>query len=308
MITGVRTASSAGVASSRSAALVQMSMTLPYSGLSMPSMIRRSRNWRRTSSTTVPAVRPTARIANELKRKAIEPPMSRPMNVIGLATLIWVRTSLKSSEPTLPMPSSLPMRLDVGGEQRDGRDDRRADGEALGDGLRGVADGVEAHHDPLGLAVELARHLRDARRVVGDGAEGVLRDDDSGRGQHAHTGERDQVERELQVAVPEHDSDADGRRDGDDRPDRRLEPGADAREDRRGRPGAGRGGDLLDRLRLGRGVVLRQPAHDLREDEPRHHCTEDTPAGVEAVVADVEQRDETRADDREDARRSGSRG
>ena len=49
-----------------------------------------SRNWRRTSWTTVPAVRPTARMARDEKRKAIEPPMSRPMKVFGSARLIWV--------------------------------------------------------------------------------------------------------------------------------------------------------------------------------------------------------------------------
>ena len=50
MITGVSTAKRAGVVSSRSEAAVQMSMTLPYSGVSEPSMIPGcSRNWRLTS-------------------------------------------------------------------------------------------------------------------------------------------------------------------------------------------------------------------------------------------------------------------
>ena len=109
MMIGVSTASSAGVVSSRSAAVVQMSITLPWSGWSIPSMIFFSRNWRRTSSTTVPAVRPTARMARAEKRNAIEPPTSRPMNVSGLATLIAVRGSWKSAEPTLSIPSSVPI-------------------------------------------------------------------------------------------------------------------------------------------------------------------------------------------------------
>ena len=50
-----------------------------------------SRNWRRTSCTTVPAVRLTARMASDENRKATEPPMSRPMKVLGSATLIWTR-------------------------------------------------------------------------------------------------------------------------------------------------------------------------------------------------------------------------
>ena len=58
--------------------------------------------------------------------------------------------------------------LDEAGEQGDSGDDRRTDREALGDGLGRVTDGVEADHDPLGLAVELARHLGDAGRVVAD--------------------------------------------------------------------------------------------------------------------------------------------
>ena len=53
-----------------------------------------SRNWRRTSWTTVPAERPTARMASEENKKATEPPMSRPTKTVGLATLIgmvWKR-------------------------------------------------------------------------------------------------------------------------------------------------------------------------------------------------------------------------
>ncbi len=64
---------------------VQMSMTRPYSGFSVQSMIPGcSRNWRRTSWTTVPAERPTARMARREKRNATEPPMSRPMKIVGL--------------------------------------------------------------------------------------------------------------------------------------------------------------------------------------------------------------------------------
>ena len=58
-----------------------------------------SRNWRRTSWTTVPADRPTARMASEENKKATEPPISRPMKVVGSATLIWVATWLNSCEP-----------------------------------------------------------------------------------------------------------------------------------------------------------------------------------------------------------------
>src|SRR5947209_6089256 len=68
-----------------------------------------SRNWRRTSCTTVPAERPTARMARAENMKAIDPPISRPMNVLGSATLIWVAMSWNRAEPVLPALSSLPM-------------------------------------------------------------------------------------------------------------------------------------------------------------------------------------------------------
>ena len=90
-------------------------------------------------------------------------------------------------------------------------------------------------------------HLGDAGGVVGDRAEGVLRDDDAGGGEHAHAGEGHQVEGELDVAVAQPDADAERRGDGDDRVDARLEAGADAREHDRGRAGAGRLGDLAHR-------------------------------------------------------------
>ena len=47
-----------------------------------------SRNWRRTSSTTMPAVRPTARMASDENKNATVPPRIRPMNTLGSATLI----------------------------------------------------------------------------------------------------------------------------------------------------------------------------------------------------------------------------
>ena len=165
------------------------------------------------------------------------------------------RASVRTREAELA-----PGGLDERGEQRDGRDDRGADGEALGDGLGGVAHRVEAHHDPLGLALELARHLGDAGRVVGDGAEGVLGDDDTGGGQHAHAGEGHQVEGELDVAVAHPDRDTERDADGEDGVDARLEAGADAGEHHGGRAGARRLGDLTDRCGLGGGEVLGEAA------------------------------------------------
>ncbi len=134
--------------------------------------------------------------------------------------------------------------LDEAGEQRHRGDDRGADGEALGDGLGGVAHRVEADHDPLGLAVELARHLGDAGGVVGHRAERVLGHDDAGGGEHAHAGEGDEVQRELRVAAAEPDGGAEGDGDGDDRPHRRLEARRRAGQHRGGGAGLGGVGDL----------------------------------------------------------------
>ena len=136
---------------------------------------------------------------------AIEPPISRPMNVFGFGDVDLRERIVEEVAALLAQVELGADRLDVAREQRHRGDDRRADGEALRDGLRGVADRVEAHHDALGLTVELARHLRDAGGVVGDRAEGVLGHDHAGRGEHAHARERDEVQRELDVAAAEGD-------------------------------------------------------------------------------------------------------
>ena len=66
---------------------MQMSTTLPYSGLPVPSMIPGiSRNWRRTSKTTAPAARPTALIARPENKKTTAAPRSGPTSVCGAKT------------------------------------------------------------------------------------------------------------------------------------------------------------------------------------------------------------------------------
>jgi hypothetical protein len=67
--TGTTTGSSEGSTISRIAEAVSMSTALSYSGLPVPSMMpTMSRNWRRTSTTTAPAARPTASIASAPNR------------------------------------------------------------------------------------------------------------------------------------------------------------------------------------------------------------------------------------------------
>jgi hypothetical protein len=60
-------------------------------------MIRPSANWRRTSTTTLPAARPTASIAIAAKRKGIRPPMNRP------TITSWL---LRSKVTSMPRDSS----------------------------------------------------------------------------------------------------------------------------------------------------------------------------------------------------------
>jgi hypothetical protein len=66
---GTTTGSSDGTIISLIAAVVSMSTARPYSGLAVPSMIPLMvLNWRRTSTTTAPAARPTASMAIAPKR------------------------------------------------------------------------------------------------------------------------------------------------------------------------------------------------------------------------------------------------
>ena len=180
------------------------------------------------------------------------------------------------------------------GEQGHRGDDGRADGEALGDGLGGVAHGVEADHDPLGLAVELARHLGDAGGVVGHRAEGVLGDDHAGGGEHAHAGEGHEVERELEVAAAEGERHAEGDGDGDDGVHRGLEARRRAGQHGGGRAGAGRLGDLPHRARTRWTVKYSvRRLTDLGQHEADDDGAEAPPAGVgracPCVVAHVDE-------------------
>ena len=97
--TGTATGNNDGIIISLIAAVVSRSTALPYSGLPLPSIMPLiSRNWRRTSSTTAPAARPTASIAMAANRNGIKPPINNPIMTIG---------SLKSNLATMPASSSL---------------------------------------------------------------------------------------------------------------------------------------------------------------------------------------------------------
>ena len=205
-------------------------------------------------------------------------------------------------------------RLDVRGEERDCRDDCRSDGEALGHGLGGVAHCVEADHDLAWLTLELSGHFRDARGVVGDWTEGVLGDDDTGGGEHSHAAQRDEVERELDVAAahPQRCTERDG--DAHDGIHRGLEACRGSRQHDGCRTGLCRLGDFFDRAVFGSREVLGQAAEHLGEDETDDDGTEDAPADsrhrddrtvVACItlrrVADVIQRECERADHGDDS-------
>ena len=192
--------------------------------------------------------------------------------------------------------------LDIRGEQGDGCDDRRSNRKTFGDGLSRVTDRVEADHDLFGLALELTGHLGDTGSVVRDRSKGVLGDDHPCGCKHAHPGERDQVERELQVATSERNCDAQRSRDRDDRVDRGLEAGGDARQDRRCRTGSSRLRNLAHGSGLGRREVLGQAARDLSQNQSCNDGKEHLGALVElGLVADVGERDHGGSHDGEDA-------
>ena len=170
--------------------------------------------------------------------------------------------------------------LDIGGQQREGRQGRRSDGEALARGGRGVAQRVERVGAFADLGAEAA-HLGIAARIVGDRAVGVRGQRDAQRREHAHGRDADAVETHRHVLRSHHvlDVEADGaevgkddrhgdRHDGDGRGDHSR---ADAGDDDRRWACLGAPGDLLRRfIRMG-GEVFR----GLPDDNARHEARDD---------------------------------
>lgn len=100
--------------------------------------------------------------------------------------------------------------LNVASEKNKRGETGRGDCVAFGHGFHGVADGVEF----IGTLADRfghARHDRDATGVVGDRAECVEGDNDSGHGEHGHDGDGNAVETCKVVAKEDGDPDeADG--------------------------------------------------------------------------------------------------
>ena len=114
-------------------------------------------------------------MARDENKNATEPPMSRPMKMVGLATLIWVCSMLKS--------------LDTGNVQTELRHDRldeRADSDTdaitakpiatpLVMALVGVAHGVEASPSALSASPVNSPDISRPHGIVRYGPEAVLR-------------------------------------------------------------------------------------------------------------------------------------
>ena len=273
-----------------------------------------SRNWSRTSCTTFCAVRPTALMASEEKRKTSMAPSSAPTK-----TGISARLMLVNDQPVRHVACGAGGRdlvdddgadlFKVGGEEQEGRERGGADGVALGERLGGVAGGVEL----VGLVADgvgLVGHLDDAAGVVGDGAEGVHGEDVGRGGEHAHggdggavdalgvvgdAGEVDAGERAdaAVVAAEERDGDDDDRKCG------RLHADGEAGDDVGGRAGERGFGDELDRTVAALGVVLGDPDEEEGGDEADDAAGEE-PAGFNAGAVEHLPDDDAEARERDD--------
>ena len=166
----------------------------------------------------------------------------------------------------------------VGAEQRGRGQHRGRDRDALGDRLGGVADRVELGEDLRALAVDVAGHLRDALGVVGDGAEGVHRDDHADGGEQAAAGQGDREQRDRHDARAEQERAEHRGADDQGGEDRRLEADREAGEDHRRRTGQRGLADVDHRAVVGAGVVAGQRQdHRGERDADQHGDGRDHP-------------------------------
>ena len=188
-------------------------------------------------------------------------------------------------------------RVGVVGKQHQRGQAGRADGITLGDGLGGVAHGIERVGD-VAHAVGQFGHLGDAAGVVGDGAVGVQRHHDAGHAQHRGGGHGDAVQATQLVG-------------GQDRAaHEQHRPGGGAHRDPQARDdvgavaGGGGLGDVLHRLVLGAGVVLGDPHHGRGEHQAHHAGAEQAHlgAGAQGVIGHHHAGDEEEAHQRDHPR------
>ena len=225
----------------------------------------RVRNCSRTSKTTRPAARDTALMARPEKKNTTAAPSTAPTTLFGF-------TRLKAfAEGVAGLVEGHPDLGVVGAEERRGGEDGRRDRDALGDRLRGVADGVEVGEDAAALLVDVPGHLGDALGVVADRPEGVHRDDDAGGGQQTAAGERDGVER---GAATDEEGAVDRAADEDGGVDGRLQAERDARQDDGGRAGERAAADVAHRLAAGLGEVAGELLDGRGQDDADEHGEE----------------------------------
>ena len=162
--------------------------------------------------------------------------------------------------------------LDVGGEQDQGGQGRRADRVALGDRLGGVADRVER----VGVDADLrrqARHLGDAAGIVGHRAVGVEADDEAGQRQHGAGGDGDAVEAGGEVGGQ------DAGADHQHRQGRRLHRDGQALDDV-GAVAGGRGlGDAQHRAVVDAGIVVGDPHQQAGDGQADQRAEVEVEAG-----------------------------
>ncbi len=161
-------------------------------------------------------------------------------------------------------------------EQRDGRDNGRADGDSLGDGLGRVADSVQVGKNLSGRLVLLlshclavVAHFADAVCVVGDGPEHVHRDGVPGQRQHADAahGHPECHECRIRARIDEHAGE--NRRDDDHRGrDGALVADREALDDVGGMAGGTVAGQALHRIEFRAGVVFGALIEGHSQDDP----------------------------------------
>ncbi len=209
-----------------------------------------SLNWRRTSITTDWAARPTAVIDMPPKRNGKQATEEEADDDIGVGEREGeiAQAVRRSSRPERP-GDEVDEVLRVGGEQHQRAEAGRTDGVALGDGLGGVAHGVER----VGVVAHFlgqAGHFGNAAGIVGDRAEGVERDDHAGEGQHGGDGEGDAEQAGEVVGDDDAGDDDDGRQRG------RFERDGEALDDVGAVAGDRGFGDRVDRALARAGVVF----------------------------------------------------
>ncbi len=185
--------------------------------------------------------------------------------------------------------------IDKGAEQRDCRQHRGRNRQALGQSLGGVADRVHPGQRLGRLLLMDSAHLEDAVGVVGDRPVGVHREDEAGGGEQAEAGQRDSVKLERERLVENRHRADDCGCDHKQRPDRRLEALGHARQDQSCRAGARRHRGFSDWALVRMREIVGEPQRHDGENDPERRAAGEAPVGragarvVEVQIVDDEE-------------------